>query len=65
MNKQKADAGYFHNGLPYNQFGHGPRYLVIFQGLVFENKPLSGLMAQFFGGAYKFLEEVYTMYLAS
>ena len=32
-------AGYFRSGLPYNRFGHGPRPLVIFQGLVFENKP--------------------------
>jgi hypothetical protein len=34
-----ASAGYFRSGLPYNPFGHGPRPLVIFQGLVFENKP--------------------------
>lgn len=29
-------------GLPYNRLGQGPRPLVIFQGLMFENKPQSG-----------------------
>lgn len=54
----QANAGYFRSGLPYNRFGHGPRPLVIFQGLMFENKPQSGLMTQM----YNFLREDYTAY---
>jgi pimeloyl-ACP methyl ester carboxylesterase len=38
MDKSQRCAGYFHNGLPYNRLGHGPRILVISQGLAFENK---------------------------
>jgi pimeloyl-ACP methyl ester carboxylesterase len=54
----EARAGYFRGGMPYNRFGHGPRLLVIFQGLVFENKPQSGLAS----GMYNFLREDYTAY---
>lgn len=54
----EASAGYFRSGLPYNRFGHGPRTLVIFQGLMFENKPQSGLAL----GVYNFLGEDYTAY---
>jgi pimeloyl-ACP methyl ester carboxylesterase len=43
-----ASAGYFRSGLPYNPFGHGPRPLVIFQGLVFENKPWSGAVTRMY-----------------
>ena len=54
----EANAGYFRSRLPYNRFGHGPRTLVIFQGLMFENKPQSGLTF----GMYNFLREDYTAY---
>jgi pimeloyl-ACP methyl ester carboxylesterase len=57
----KATAGYFRDGLPYNRAGHGPRPLVVFQGLLFENKPQPGLMVRFVR-FYKFLEEEYTVY---
>lgn len=69
MSQQRAElrnvatAGYFHNGLPYNRLGHGPRTLVVFQGLLFENKPQSELMVRLFPGMYKFLEEEYTTYI--
>jgi pimeloyl-ACP methyl ester carboxylesterase len=53
----EANAGYFRSGLPYNRFGHGPRPLVIFQGLMFENKPQPRLML----GTYDFLREDYTV----
>jgi len=53
-----ASAGYTRNGMPYNRFGRGPRPLVIFQGLIFENKPQSRLML----GMYNFLREDYTAY---
>jgi pimeloyl-ACP methyl ester carboxylesterase len=54
----QADAGYFRSGLPYTRFGRGPRPLVIFQGLMFENKPHSRLVTQM----YHFLGQDYTGY---
>ncbi len=55
---RQVNAGYFRSGLPYNRLGRGPRPLVIFQGLMFENKPQSGLM----NAMYNFLGEDYTVY---
>lgn len=54
-----AAAGYFRGGMPYNRLGRGPRPLVVFQGLLFENRPQS----RFTTWAYRFLEEDYTVYL--
>jgi len=51
-------AGYFRGGLPYNRLGHGPQPLVVFQGLVFENKPQPGLATSM----YRFLGEDYTVF---
>ena len=62
MIKSQDTSGYFHNGLPYNRLGHGPRILVVFQGLLFENKPLTGLSAWFMLSMYKFLKQEYTIY---
>jgi len=56
--RQAPSAGYFRSGLPYNRSGHGPRPLVVFQGLMLENKPQSRLAL----GMYKFLEDDYTVY---
>ncbi len=64
MTKSNAAAGYFRSGLPYNRSGSGPRTLVIFQGLLFENKPMPSRMAARFTG-YRFLEEDYTIYLVT
>jgi pimeloyl-ACP methyl ester carboxylesterase len=57
MVQKNPPSGYFRNGLPYNRAGHGSKPLVIFQGLMFENKPQSGMT---FG--YEFLEKDYTLY---
>ena len=67
MKKPKAIAGYFHSGLPYNRFGDGPRKIVVFQGLVFENKPLAGLMLPIFSDMYTFLflDQDYTTYIVT
>lgn len=46
MTNSQETTGYFRSGLPYNRLGHGPRILVVFQGLLFENKPLTGLSAR-------------------
>ena len=67
MKKSNAIAGYFRNGQPYNRFGDGPRKLVVFQGLVFENKPLAGLMLPIFSDMYTFLflDPDYTTYIVT
>ena len=60
---QSKSAGYFRNGLPYNRVGAGPRTLVIFQGLVFENRPLPASMTWLYGRYYKYLEKDFTTYI--
>jgi pimeloyl-ACP methyl ester carboxylesterase len=50
-------SGYFPNGLPYVRAGKGPQPLVILQGLMFENKPQSGMTL-----GYGFLKKDYTLY---
>ena len=60
---RKASTGYFRNGLPYNRAGEGPHTLVIFQGLVFENKPLPSSMAWLYNMYYRYLEQDYTTYI--
>ena len=49
----------FPGGLPYNRLGHGPRNLVVFQGLLFKNKPQTGPLFEI----YKFLGKEYTVYV--
>jgi pimeloyl-ACP methyl ester carboxylesterase len=62
MTKAREAAGTFRNGLPYNRLGHGPRILVVFQGLPFENKPLTGLSARLKLSPNNFFQEAYTAY---
>jgi pimeloyl-ACP methyl ester carboxylesterase len=57
MNKKIPSSGYFFYGLPYVRTGKGSKPLVIFQGLMFENKPQPGMT---FG--YGFLKKDYTLY---
>jgi len=64
MTRSNAAAGYFRSGLPYNRSGRGLHILVVFQGLLFENKPLPRRMASHFIGL-QFLEEDYTIYLVT
>jgi pimeloyl-ACP methyl ester carboxylesterase len=63
MKKTTSFAGYSRNGLPYNRVGHGPRTLVIFQGLLPENRPQPAWMAGVFNRYYKYLEEDFTTYI--
>ncbi len=56
MTQPTAKSGYFRCGLPYNRTGHGPRPLVVFPGLTFENKPQFGMLSM-----YRFLQEGYTL----
>ena len=55
---RQARAGYLHHGIPFNRLGHGPRPLIVFQGLTFENKPQSVLATRM----YNFLGQDYTVY---
>lgn len=64
MDKSEETTGYL-CGLPYNRTGHGPRILVVFLGLSFENKPLAGIAARSMLGMYKFLDQDYTTYVVS
>jgi pimeloyl-ACP methyl ester carboxylesterase len=64
VKNSKASAGYFHNGLPYNRVGHGPRPLVIFQGVLqVENKPLPSSLTWLYSWYYQYLAEDYTTYI--
>ena len=55
--KAYPSAGYFRSGLPFNRSGRAASPLVIFQGLMFENKPQAWMT---FG--YGFLDKEYTLY---
>jgi pimeloyl-ACP methyl ester carboxylesterase len=52
-------SGYFPCRLPYNRLGHGPRPLLVFQGLLFENKPQPAITLSW----YRCLERDYTVYV--
>jgi pimeloyl-ACP methyl ester carboxylesterase len=65
MTETRDAVGYSRNGLPYNRLGHGRRTLVVFQGLQFENKPLTGLSARFALSMYGFLNREYTTYVVT
>ena len=59
---QLQSAGYFRNGMPYNRRGHGPRPLIVFQGLMLENKPQAAWVFGLATAMYKFLDDDYTVY---
>lgn len=61
---RRPAAGYFNDGLPYNRFGSGTKPLIVFQGLVFENKPMTGLLRGLVPGRYyRRLEQEWTTWL--
>ena len=59
MSRRAPASGYLRSGLPFNRHGHGPRPLVVVQGLLFENKP----QPRFAFGPYAFLGERYTVFV--
>lgn len=65
MNKLKHTHGYFKCGMPYNKFGQGSRTIVVFQGLLFENKPMNGFMIKQFLKIYKSLTGDYTVFIVT
>ena len=52
------------SGLPYNRMGHGPRVVVVFQGLAFENRRLSDFELTMVRD-YEVLADEFTVYLAA
>lgn len=62
MEKTEVTTGYFKNGLPYFRIGSGPRNLVIFEGLNFVHKPLSGFGLRMMSNTYKIFTEDFTVY---
>jgi pimeloyl-ACP methyl ester carboxylesterase len=64
MTEPMKAAGTLRGGLPYNRMGHGPRIVVVFQGLSFENKPLSGIETMMVQD-YKVLADDFTIYLVN
>ncbi len=63
MHDPKKNEGFFNRGMPYNRYGSGKRTLIVFQGLLFDNKPLSGPMEQQFASLYDCLKQDYTIYI--
>ena len=65
MAKRRAITGYSSNGLPYACIGDGARNLVVFDGLDFRHKPLSGIMLRMSYGYLRRLTNDYRIYIAS
>lgn len=65
MKKSITKTGYFKNGIPYNKFGSGSEPLIVFQGLMFENTPLKGMMERSFFKQYSFLSDKYYIYIVT
>ena len=59
MRSATPARGYFRSGLPFNRIGHGPRPLVVVQGLLFEHKP----QPRFALGPYSFLGDRSTVFV--
>lgn len=58
-------AGFFGCGLPYNRLGRGERVLLVMQGLVFANQPLSGLASMQNRSLFGFLAKKYSIYVVA
>ena len=62
MKNRQVTTGYSNNGLPYFRIDGGPQNLVIFEGLSFNHRPLSGLTLRVMSNSYKRLAEHFTIY---
>ena len=62
MKSKQVTAGYSKNGLPYFRINGGPRNLVIFEGLSFNHKSLSGLTLWGTVNSYKHFAGQFTIY---
>ena len=63
MAKLKITTGYSSNNLPYMKMGDSPRVLVVFDGLNFDHKPLSGMALRMNSMMFKVIARDYTVYL--
>ncbi len=63
MASSKVATGYSGNGLPYTRMGDSARILVVFDGLEFAHKPLSGLMLRMMTSSFKRLSKDFTVYI--
>jgi pimeloyl-ACP methyl ester carboxylesterase len=58
-------TGVLPGGLPYDRMGTGPRPVVVFAGLSFENVPASKISARLLLGPFRFLERDFTVYVVT
>lgn len=58
-------TGVLPGGLPYDRLGVGPRPVVVFAGLSFENIPASKVSARFLIRPFRFLEREFTVYVVT
>ncbi len=58
-------SGRFGGGLPFDRRGRGPRPLLVFPGLAFENQHMDRLTARFVFGAYRDLLDAYTVFVVA
>jgi len=62
MKNGEITSGYTQNGLPYYRLSGGPRVFVIFEGLNFVHKPLSGFSLKMMSRGYNSFTPYYTVY---
>ena len=65
MSSERRKSGTFRSGLPYTRIGHGPRTLVVFVGLEYENKAPGGMTARYMSTWFRTLLDEYTIYLST
>jgi pimeloyl-ACP methyl ester carboxylesterase len=63
MTGGRSSAGILRGGVPFNRLGSGPHTVVVFQGLLFENKPLARLDVLLALRMYRFLERRHTIWV--
>jgi len=63
MAKSKISTGHSSNNLPYMKMGDSPRILVVFDGLNFDHKPLSGMALKMNSMMFKVIAQDYSVYL--
>jgi len=62
LEESKTSSGYFaKSNIPFDRIGSGPKPLVVFQGLMFENKP--GIFLGMTKNMYKYLLKEYTLFV--
>lgn len=65
MASVRSETGTFASGLPYDRIGRGPRTLVAFAGLTYENATMSGFTARYVLGMFRTLVDEFTVYVVT